>query len=240
MHKRQAAAFTLIEMLVVVAIIALLISIILPHYKFGAVSKNTVCAANLGNIYTSTVYYTIDNRGYVPPSRGEGGKAPWVGNDWTNINSVRNGSLYTYMGRNESAYICPVFIETPRSWWTVGQTAKPAFTYSLNEYAGNVWQGKPGLRTIKAAEQPEKLHMYGDENPWLVPGYSNHAINNGAMGIGAYGAAGGIVDCLGSYHNPPGGNLHDGFSNVAFYNGAVRLVHVSETKEVVTPYRYKF
>ena len=73
-----------------------------------------------------------------------------------------------------------------------------------------------------------------------TPNDAGDAINNGAMGVGSYGAAGSIVDSIGSYHQPPDGNIRNGSANVLFFDGHVDLVHVSLTKEVVTPRRYKF
>lgn len=229
----------MIEMLLVVAIISLLIAILLPSLKFK-VANDTKCAANLKLIYASTVSYSISNVSYLPGSRS------WVGNSWRSMDTVRNGTLYSYMGKNEAAYVCPEFVATPRSIWhpnyggvdyrTVNTIA---FTYSLNEYAGNDWAGT-FLRTIKRAKKPEALYMYGDENPWVIPGLSTHPINNGAMGIGGYGPAGSIVDCIGSFHKVVNNNYLDGYANVVFFDGHVDLVHVSQSKEVVTPQERKF
>ncbi|HEY3245032.1 MAG TPA: prepilin-type N-terminal cleavage/methylation domain-containing protein [Phycisphaerae bacterium] len=62
--------FTLIELLVVVAIIALLISILLPSLA-GArdQSKSIVCLSNLRRLGVSTVLYLHDNRGLFYPLR---------------------------------------------------------------------------------------------------------------------------------------------------------------------------
>lgn len=244
MRFRRLSAFTLIEMLLVVAILSLLISIVLPTMaQTRQVTKNSVCASNLRLIHSATVSYTVSNRAIIPASRA------WVGGNFADINSVRNGTLYSYMGKNESAYICPLFMETPRSWWTSNYGGKNyqtyttiAFTYSLNEYAGSHdWNGKPGLRSFNRADEPNKLHLYSDENPWTIPTLSNHPINNGAMGVGKYGPTntGSIIDSLGSFHSPNGGNLDDGSSTVVFFDGHTELVHVSQSKEVVTPRRYK-
>jgi len=237
-RSRHTPGFTLIEMLLVVAIISLLLSILLPTLRL-TVARKTQCEANLANIYTATFQYTLSNGGYIPPSRGEGSTPGWVGGDWTNINSVRGGSLYSYMGKNEAAYVCPEFVEQKRNWNAGFANSKAAFTYSLNEYGGNSWGGQNGVRTMRRAEQPDQLQLYSDENPWTVPGYSNYTINNGAMGVGTYGAAGSIVDCIGSYHEVPARDFLNGSSNVLFFDGHVALVHVSLTKEVVTPRRYK-
>lgn len=243
-HLRKSA-FTLIEMLLVVALISLLISLLLPALSRSKHAAQTaVCASNLSQIYKATVSYATYNRNLLPAARRTAatGTDPeikaWVNGNWTDINAVLNGTLYDDMGKNKEAYICPVFLQT-RSRWNSNPTTV-AFSYSLNEYSGNSWKGKNGVRSIKRAEEPDKLFLFGDENAWIVQGYSTYTINNGAMGVGQYQLPSDIVDCIGSFHYPPNGNLDDGSGNVLFFDGHVGLTHVSQTKEVVTPRRYKF
>lgn len=66
-HILAPAAFTLIEVLVVVAIIALLVAILLPSLA-GArrQAKTLLCLNNLNNFGKSANAYAHDHRGYVP------------------------------------------------------------------------------------------------------------------------------------------------------------------------------
>lgn len=62
-----AAAFTLIEILVVVAIIALLIAILLPSLRAARdQARLVVCKANLKQIATATSEYQAENKAFVP------------------------------------------------------------------------------------------------------------------------------------------------------------------------------
>ncbi|MGD8454729.1 MAG: prepilin-type N-terminal cleavage/methylation domain-containing protein [Phycisphaerae bacterium] len=66
-QKRRGGGFTLIELLVVVAIIALLISILLPSLaEAREQAKISVCLANLRTLGQATVGYLIDNDDNFP------------------------------------------------------------------------------------------------------------------------------------------------------------------------------
>lgn len=67
-HK-NGKGFTLVELLVVVAIIALLASILLPSLgRAREMAKGASCLSNLRNIGISLLVYNQDNQGYYPSS----------------------------------------------------------------------------------------------------------------------------------------------------------------------------
>ena len=85
--------FTLIELLIVVAIIAILISLLLPALSSARLTaKKAVCAANLRELGTSTQVYISSNNGYVYP-RMQGGRTTYTGN------------AGTWLGRSWDEYI---------------------------------------------------------------------------------------------------------------------------------------
>lgn len=70
-NGRGRRGFTLIELLVVVAIIALLISILLPALgKAREQAKEAVCKSNLRQLCIATTYYTQDNKSRLPWIKG--------------------------------------------------------------------------------------------------------------------------------------------------------------------------
>ena len=74
--RREKAGFTLIELLVVVAIIALLISILLPSLQRAReMAKRAVCASNMGQLGRASLLYSEENDGILPTPMHDPDKA---------------------------------------------------------------------------------------------------------------------------------------------------------------------
>jgi prepilin-type N-terminal cleavage/methylation domain-containing protein len=72
---KRKSAFTLVELLVVIGIIALLISILLPALGKARYQANiTACLSNLHQIGLASIMYASDNHQYLPP-RFRGGES---------------------------------------------------------------------------------------------------------------------------------------------------------------------
>ena len=67
-HQRRGPGFTLIELLVVVAVIALLISILLPSLQSAReIARKTYCQTSMRSAGMGVTMYATDNRNYILP-----------------------------------------------------------------------------------------------------------------------------------------------------------------------------
>jgi prepilin-type N-terminal cleavage/methylation domain-containing protein/prepilin-type processing-associated H-X9-DG protein len=89
-HTGSRNAFTLVELLVVVGIIALLIGILLPVLgKAQAASRSVKCMSNLRQIVQGFAAYSAQNNGYIVPSYN----IPWAPGATTNVTGGPNQPL---------------------------------------------------------------------------------------------------------------------------------------------------
>src|SRR5689334_25019309 len=65
--RRSSAAFTLVELLVVIGIIAVLIAVLLPALRKATMAARSVqCLSNIRQISTASVMWANDHSGYMP------------------------------------------------------------------------------------------------------------------------------------------------------------------------------
>ncbi len=120
MDKRRA--FTLVELLVVIAIIAILMAILMPVLnRAKEQGKRAVCLNNLRQLMLAWIMYADENDDMlVNGDTGEysihPGEISWVLRDWRlsppNVmdqkrNAIINGALFPYCGRSIKLYKCP-------------------------------------------------------------------------------------------------------------------------------------
>ncbi len=146
-YRREKSAFTLIEMLVVIAIIALMASMLVPAtQKVLERGKAIQTMSNMKSVGSLMLSYATEHNGHLP----------WVEDRTTgnyNTQSWRN-QILTYAGGIKSHYMildapsCPFRPDVK----AFGQTANCG--YSMNQYMGEcnrsgiAIRGKPGANGV--------------------------------------------------------------------------------------------
>ncbi|HSA26232.1 MAG TPA: prepilin-type N-terminal cleavage/methylation domain-containing protein [Phycisphaerae bacterium] len=180
--RSNSRGFTLIEILVVVAIIALLISILLPSLsKAREQTRMQVCKSNMRQVMTGMLLYVHEYKvlpgtqsvfylgGYWPMVNAPDKKGPnWVwdgctegyGGDPKNANFIRDvprrGTIFKYT-KSESVYVCPSDrVGMPDDKDDLGGGSSGRNSYSMNAYIGY--------------KSPEKLARPANSSGWKVEG----------------------------------------------------------------------
>ena len=187
---RTRTAFTLVELLVVIGIIALLISILLPALNKAKENANRVaCGSNMKQIATGLLMYTNDYGGWFP-SLAVG--SPLRPEDWIAWQSGRNpdeGQLVRYMSGKKFSpkiYRCPSDDIAP--------TRNYKYSYTLNyNMTGWGWPGPPSTswnvvpcKVTKIRNPAEKILVIDeswetiDDGAWAPQHYNNNPGLGGA------------------------------------------------------------
>lgn len=106
-------AFTLVELLVVIGIIALLLSILMPALsKAREMAKEVKCRSNLKQLILAFRMFASEHNDRLPADRLDIGRANPDENDWlmgdaqSLANAPTNGTIYRYV-KTPNIYRCP-------------------------------------------------------------------------------------------------------------------------------------
>ncbi len=176
--RRAASAFTLVELLVVIGVIAVLIGLLMPVLsRARAAANRAVCLSNIRQLGIGVLMYCNDNDGYFPTcARGADGlsyiESPddWL--HWQHARNLNDSAIARYVGRDEklkAVLTCPADSYEGKKVFTF--SAGPyLYSYSMNlilaenliPYPGRrtkVTQWRATSRKIMITERLEKFNM---------------------------------------------------------------------------------
>lgn len=221
--------FTLIEMLVVIAIIALLSALLVPTTgKALEKARRTKCMSNLRQFHQAAVMYATDNKGKLPAvadESGWGGRYPWPGT-WP-------FALATYLGYDQfqlgvrldedqfgTIFMCPSYLKSAP--YTLFQKGK---NYELdrgllggygmnrrlppNEDLGGNWPAEYTARNLLQSENASARLLFAD-------GWGSNGDLGTRFDFNSYGGAG--------FKYRIDVTRHDGGANLCYLDGHVEFM----------------
>ena len=161
MNHRFAHGFTLVELLVVIAAIAVLIALLLPTLVIARQEAQTVvCLSNLRQLGMAAARYTAVYEGFYPPAYYGFGNPSWaidrVRDTQTNTWTDRPGILW--MGQtNLRVLVCPAVNQTPAP----GQIVL-GYNYNTSYIGHGALEYHPAPATTAQVQDPARCALFGD------------------------------------------------------------------------------
>ena len=175
------SGFTLLELLVVIALLALLASLLFPAFQEGqAAARRTRCSANLRQIGLATQLYWDDHEGLAfryRRAQTNGGQIYWFG--WLERGpegdrdfDPTQGALYPYLN-GRGVEVCPSLGYHSAQFKLKARQA--AFGYGYNLLLSAPTEQPPV--TLTSVRQPSRLVLFADSaqvNTFQFPASPDH------------------------------------------------------------------
>ena len=246
------SGFTLIELLCVIAIIALLFSLLMPSLsKTREMSTRLVCSTYMKQYGMAGLTYLEDNDGVFPDSQewlyssASDSEDHPIGCRWhdqvfapdgetMSVSEEYRGQMWDYIGGTIA--ICPTFrrFAESRGCENVNHNRQidivPQNSYSMNGYLGSSRDG--GVLRESEVKDPSRVFFFAEENSWSVrPDHPKYPARWLSRALSMKGLddtsllitpAPEVRDCFATYHRSE--DLNRGFGTVAFVDGHVEMI----------------
>lgn len=169
MRSRNANAFTLVELLVVIGIIAVLIAMLMPALvKARNSAMIVVCASNLRQLGIAETMYANENNDYFTPRRSSTVQA---GDFWWTTQSFTI-TLSPYLGDKKASTVSVGKVFDCPSFTSYNPNQNGVNAYGLNERILGNWQSSTNTYTgftkwqyrRRSVPHPTKFLLMGEKN----------------------------------------------------------------------------
>ena len=228
--------FTLVELLIVVAIIALLAAILFPAFgRAREMARRASCQSNLKELGVGLLQYAQDYDEILPRGPLANNGTVWQ----ANRGSGWAGPVYTYV-KSAQVFVCPSDTKTPNNNAQISYAFNQAMTYPING-----WQGVPGLARLTEFDKTVELFEVTNAtwspaidgplwayspagngfqgSPNLEPGNPQAQYDTGIMGSSSSTSAPCASTAACPFYNAPTGR-HLDTSNFLFMDGHVKAM----------------
>ena len=199
-RTKISRAFTLVELLVVIGIIALLVAILLPALnRAQEAGRRTQCLSNHRQLVTAWMMYADDNKGHLVNAHpGLGDPLPWV--VATTILNPNGGGTLAVQGNSDNAIKYGALFKYTRSlgvYHCPGDEGFHKISYAINCWLNGEGSFAGFIKKRAEIGRDEQTFVFIDENDSRNIG--NQGYNQGSFAIRTTGDT--WVDYPGTWHN---------------------------------------
>ncbi|HEX5219282.1 MAG TPA: prepilin-type N-terminal cleavage/methylation domain-containing protein [Verrucomicrobiae bacterium] len=215
--RKSGAAFTLFELLVVIAVLAVLLATLLPALaRQQGPAQRTVCGDNLRRLMQATTMYATDSRDYLPEPNWN---APWTRRGWLydarggsvpnlalapyNVNpqlayegngtpNNQGGLLWPYL-KDMAGYRCPLDLTNNAAWLS---RANKLSSYNMNgavcgygTISGNSWRLSQFKPSAFCFVQGLELLSFAWNDGAALPDEGGSRVHSPMTPVGTFGGA---------------------------------------------------